>query len=435
MKLLRYIVLILVAGAGMMSGAALPGSEALTEYVDQEAGFSFRHPVYWVLTTDVDEMLAAIDGPIDLIREEELTESERERYRALVHVDGSPRYLSNIAVLVHPHQSGRGPAFETSEEAAQAVANDFDRTIASGTYFLEETYLGESHTFVYRRREPVEAWGDSIRITYHLTASRTHAYLLVETILLHAIDAVYQNQFNQVIQSFRVRANESGMIDPSLDWGAFKPGEDPSVSEPETDIGRIEIREDFHNNAFGWPVGDDARLRDGRYELDSTGGYPFTVTSTALGQIAFDFSYEGEVEFLDGDESAAYGLVFAYRDEDNYFAFLVTQSGLYLVVEERDGVVTEIIPWSFSPVSYGERHTLMVQGNYQTVANPDVAHRYELVFMIDGTKIDMAVMEHVLDVSGWYGLFVSENLHVAFDSLVSRNYLIDSLETLERVEY
>ena len=38
----------------------------------------------------------------------------------------------------------------------------------------------------------------------------------------------------------------------------------------------------------------------------------------------------------------------------------------------------------------------------------------------------------VLAVSGWFGLFVSEGVEVAFDSLVARNYLPGGVMTLDR---
>ncbi len=418
-----------------MTGIAANGSGVLEEYTDSGSGFSFLYPDYWILVTDVDSMLSVIDGPIDLIREEEMGETERSGYKVLVHVDGSPDYLSNITVQVHPHRPDGSAVYENSESAVQAVASDFEGTKTSGTFKLEETYLGDSHAFVYRRFELMEEWDITIRITYYLTASTTRAYLLVETVLEGALTDVYTGQFNQVIQSFRVSENETGAIDPSLDWGAFKPGEDPESGGSDVEFRGMEVTENFNDNTHGWPVNGDTRIREGRYELDSMAGFPFTVTSTGMGQIAFDFSYEGEVEFTDGDESAGYGLVFAYRDPDNYFAFLVMRGGRFLLVEEKDGVIEQLVPWTASPLLEGDSHLLMVQGSYQTLNNPDINHRYDLVLLIDDQEVGRMFEDDVLDVSGWYGIFVSEGLNVAFDTLTSRNFLIGGIMTLDRFEY
>jgi hypothetical protein len=435
LKFIAHFILILTLGVVLtgLCGTAY-GAGTFLDYSDKDNGFSFRYPDYWTLDTDVDQMLGTIDGPIDLIHEENLSDSDKEGYKVLVHVDGSPRYVSNIAVLVHTHRPNGDPAYDNSEDAVQAVKNSFERTMASGTFFLEETYLGESHTFSYRRNVPLQQWNDNIRITYYITASRTHAYLVMETVLLGALTEVYRDQFNQVIQSFRVTDNESGMVDPSLDWGAFKPGE-ATGAEPEGEVGGIEIVESFNNNNLGWPTGNDAGIRDGLYDLDSRSGYPFTVTNTGLGQITFDFSFEGKPVFIEGGESAGYGLVFGYRDPDNYFAFLVTRNGQFILVEEKDGVVDQLIPWTESPLLTGDSHILMVQGNYQTLTDPDVSHRYEIVLFIDGNEVGRTIEDDILDISGWYGVFVSEDLHVTFEYLVSRNYLVDGIWSLQRIVY
>jgi hypothetical protein len=429
-KVLALIIL-LAAGAGSYD-APMPGD--LTTYQDEQWGFSFNYPEYWSLVTDTDEMLDVQDGTIDLISEEDFTQKERDSYRVMVHVDGSPRYVSNVAFLVYPHRDDGRIMYDNAESAVLAVVDEFTDGMASGTWFLEETYLGESHTYVYRRRVRVPEWNDEIIITYYLTASRANAYMIVKTVLNTALSDTNLDQFNQVIQSFRVEANESGAIDPSLDWGSFKPGEDGTSGEDNTEVGRNLIREDFRNNSRGWPVEDDAEIRNDRYILDSITRSPFVVFNTSLGQIEFDFSYEGEVEFLDGDETAGYGLVFGYRDEDNYFAFLVTADGHFIVPEEKQGVVTELIPWTDSDLLDEGMHTLMVQGDYQTVTDPDVEHRYELIFYIDGQPVGTARTNRVLDVSGWYGIFVSEDLEVAFDWLESRNFIPDAVMTLERFE-
>jgi hypothetical protein len=410
-----------------------PTATNLITYSDDNSGFSIGYPDTWDFVTDVDTMLGIQDGSIDLIRQEDLTESEKSSYKFMVHVTGSPRYISNVAVLVHPHYRRGDSAYPDSESAIQAVKEDFDRNRESGTFFLEETYLGESHTYVYRRNVNVPAWSDSIRITYYLTANRTDAYMLVETALVSALSDSEVDMLNQVLQSFRVTANETQAIDPSLDWGAFKPGDDGEGTSG-TPVDNVDIQENFNDNRNGWPSGDNADITGGKYILDSRDGVPFTVRNTGLGQIGFDFSYEGSVDFLAGDDSAGYGLVFGYRDADNYFAFLITQGGQFLVIEERGGSIQQLIPWtSFDQASNGS-HTLQIEGDYQTVNDPTVTHRYDVFFSIDGNPVGDVRISRVLDVSGWFGVFVSADLNVEYDWLTSRNYLPDAVMTLDRYE-
>jgi hypothetical protein len=411
-----------------------PAQAEMTQYYDEDAGFYFSMPDYWVLEDDIDEMLSIQDGSIDLIHEELLSNAEKEAYRVMVHVDGSPRYVSNVVFHADPHHSSGMAVFSDHESAVLAVNDDFEDNRASGTYFLQEIYLGDSHTYVYRRSVQIPDWDDEIRITYYITASTTYAYMLVETVMMSSLDEVTRDNFNQIIQSFRVPANEPGGIDPSLDWGAVKPGEETEGVEEGTDVGEMEIREDFDDNLSGWPVGDDARIRGGEYVLNSQDGYPFTVRNTSLDQIAFDFSYEGEMTFLDGDRGAGYGLVFGYLDADNYYAFLVTRNGQYLVIREEDGQVEQLIPWSSLPVPPDDNYTLLVQGDYKTMPGPGMVHQYDLYFFVDDEPVATVMVDDVLDLSGWYGIFVSKDLNVAFDWLESRNYLLNAVMTTIRFE-
>ncbi|MCX6645348.1 MAG: hypothetical protein NTY09_03170 [bacterium] len=429
---IKIILLIYVIFIGLFQYDA-PTPRVSSDYTDTSAGFTLSYPVYWEITTDIDEILSIQDGDIDLIHEENLTDAERAAYKVLVHVSGNPDYVSNIAVLVHSLNANGTARYNDSESAVQAVASDFDRNRESGTFLLEETYLGESHTFVYRRNVDIEGWSDDIRITYYLTASTSKAYMLVETAHVSELSDVDVDQLNQAIQSFRVMANETGSLDPSLDWGAFKPGED-TENPVSSDIGRVQILEEFDNNRNGWPVSDDSRVADGQYILDSTKGFPFTVRNTGMGQIAFDFECLGDVTFIDGDETAGYGIVFGYRDDDNYFAFLVTQSGQWLAIEERNGVVEQLVPWTESQFLDGDTHTLRVAGDYQTLNEPELTHRYAVFFYIDDNPVGNIRVNRVLDMSGWYGVFVSSDLLVGFNWFETKNYLEDAIMTLDRYE-
>jgi hypothetical protein len=421
---------VLIALAVFMASSVASASSNLVDYVDKANGFTLQYPDYWTVVKDADTMIAAQAGSLDLINAEGLSSAEKDSYKVMIHVDGKPRYLSNVLVLVRPF----GSPYSSAENAVQAVKLDFEKNMASGTYFLEDSYLGESHAYTYRKSMGVPQWNDSIRVTYYLTAGKSRAYMMIETVMASALnDAVYRDQFNQVLQSFRATDNETTPIDPSLDWGSAKPGAVPPPSGPgNTEVGQIEIHENFDNNSFNWPTGPNASIKDGRYILDSRNAYPFTVRNTGLGQISFDFSYQGDVEFLDGSDSAGYGLVFAYTDADNYYAFLITKGGQFMVVQEQNGQVRNIIPWTPTAALSGTKHTLSIQGDYQTLNEGALTHRYTIAFNIDGAEVARTDINDVLGVSGWFGLFVSEGVEVGYDSLVARNFLQGGVATLER---
>jgi hypothetical protein len=417
----------------VMHPASAGASSNLVPYKDAGAGFTFNYPDYWPIVKDVNKILSIQDGSIDLIRQEALTAGERSSYKVMVHVDGSPKYVSNTVVMAYPHRAGGKDVYSSSEDAVNAVKLSFEDSMASGTFFLEETYLGESHTFVYRRTVNVPQWNDQIRITYYIAASKSHAYMMVESVLLSQLDdSAYKDQFNQVAQSFRILDNEpSTPVTPPLNWGTQKPGGTNSNVSP--DVGKIEIHENFDNNNFNWPISNIAKIENGRYVLDSRNGYPFTDTNTNLGMVSFDFSFQGDVNFIDGDAAAGYGLVFGYIDKDNYFTYLINNSGRFMLAQESNGQIVELIPWTESPVLVGSTHTLMVQGDYMTVPEGGtVSYKYSISFLVDGTEISRSEVNNVLSITGQLGLYVSKGVEVSFDSLVSRNFLLTSVMTLDR---
>jgi len=408
----------------------LPGMVGMSDYHDTELGYSFSYPESWTMVADVDQMLYVQDGPVDLIREELIPESELDTYQVMVHIPDDEYYLSNIVVFVKPLPENSG--FDSTEDALDTVQQDFEKNKESGTFNLQENWLGESHAHVYRRVVPIDVWDENIQITYYLTASKTRAYMLVETVYPGSLTDDQSYMFNQVITSFRIDSNEYGDDGPGLGWGTTKPGGDDSAIDPDAGFGKIELVEDFNNNSRGWPVGASSHIENGAYNLDSRDLNPFTIRNIALGSIGFDFSYEGNVEYIDGEENEGYGLVFGYRDEDNYFAFLITNGGQFLVIEEYMGTVSQLVDWTESGFLDGDSHTLMVQGDYLTMPAPLTGYRYNLAFYIDDQQVANTVVDRIHDVSGWYGLYISRDVNVSFDWLKTRNYLINSVFSLDR---
>lgn len=398
----------------------------LLEFKDEIAGFSILYPNYWKIVTDPERIIEIQDGAFDLIKQEEMSESERLNHKLMIHVDGSPKYLSNVVVIVSPHLKAGGKKYNNAEDAVQALKNQFESSKPSGTYFLEETYLGNSHAFCYRKAKSISG-RDTIRTSYYLTASVDQSYMLVETVQMSQFDLpAYSYLFEQIIRSFRVLANEP--LESGPGWGIS--GEDYEKGEPALDVPRIEgppeqtvIRENFDSNVNGWPSGDYAEIVDGKYQLDSRGKFPFTVTNVKLGHIGFDFSCEAAIDFLEGDENSGYGVVFAFEDDDNYFVFLINQAGAFLVAQEQDGKVRNIINWTQTKLVQGRSNILMVTGDYQTVRGRDITHKYKLTFKINGGEAASAEIENVYDMTGCFGLFVSEGVKIACDSLVTRNFI------------
>jgi len=417
---MHKIFAILIIFAAGLYPSSLPAMATLLDYSDTSSGYSFQYPDYWALETDPSRMLDVQDGSIDLIREELIPESELNSYKVMVHVPSDPKYLSNTVFIVKSLPNNRN--YSTAEDALNAVVADFEDNKESGTYSLQDTWLGESHAYLYRRAVSFDSLAAKIQVTYYVTASKTRAYMIVETVYLGTQTEERLDLFNQVIMSFRVDDNEVIPPEDAVPDEQRKPGDtDPG---PTMGLGEVEEVEEFENNRRGWPVSDSSNIQDGAYVLDSRERGPFTVQNTSLGYIGFDFSYDGQVTFVGGSENDGYGLVFGYRDPDNYFAFLITKNGQFTVVEERQGEYNILVPWAELNIPDGTTHTLSIQGDYHTIKDTNHSYEYALMFFIDNTHAVSIPLDRILDVDGGFGVFVSAGLQVSFDSLTARNYLL-----------
>ena len=78
------------------------------------------------------------------------------------------------------------------------------------------------------------------------------------------------------------------------------------------------------------------------------------------------------------------------------------------MVREQNGKVQDIIPWTSSTALTGTKHTLSILGDYQTLQQTGLTHRYTIAFQIDNNEVARTDIGDVLSVSGWFGVFVSE---------------------------
>ena len=59
-----------------------------------------------------------------------------------------------------------------------------------------------------------------------------------------------------------------------------------------------------------------------------------------------NFSVEADVEFESGDRSGAQGLVYGYKDEENYYSFEMSPEGNFRVSVMEDGLEMDIVRWT-----------------------------------------------------------------------------------------
>lgn len=130
---------------------------------------------------------------------------------------------------------------------------------------------------------------------------------------------------------------------------------------------------------------------------------------------AADFLLEVDTQQLAGPNDQGFGLLFRFVDGQNYYRFLVTQTGYFTVQKFVAGIGTDLMPWT------------------QTSAlNLAAESTNRLALLVDGSQITLLINEQVVGqiadavlldeaTSGAIGLTVSSSdtpgVHVAFDNL------------------
>jgi len=178
------------------------------------------------------------------------------------------------------------------------------------------------------------------------------------------------------------------------------------------DATRLLYEDDFSNPGTGWLRHSDDQsemdYEDGEYRVLGKEPGAHMVWCQEAGQFG-DFALEIDARLVSGTEQARYGLVFRLQDLDNFYSFLVSPSGYYLVQAWLNGVWTTMQAKTES--------AFIEQGNSKN----------HLEVICKGSQIALAVNGHSLATitdnsltSGDVGMIVrtpAPNADVHFDNI------------------
>jgi hypothetical protein len=104
---------------------------------------------------------------------------------------------------------------------------------------------------------------------------------------------------------------------------------------------RLTWEDDFSNPGNGWDVGSsqdyETKYDDGQYHILLKSAQSHRCNwNKAAGQLE-DFTVEGDGRLVSKSNGAGYGLIFHLKDEKNFYYFLVTGNGCYIVGAMLDG--------------------------------------------------------------------------------------------------
>ena len=121
----------------------------------------------------------------------------------------------------------------------------------------------------------------------------------------------------------------------------------PNLTKPVTPINGQGFQDDFSSPSSGWTSVTD-NIKESVYV---NGVFSLTVKKLNAGIPIVnhnagsykDMSLETDARLLSGQGQNLYGLVFRYRDDDNYYCFMVSGDGGYTLEKRVNGTITQII--------------------------------------------------------------------------------------------
>ena len=147
------------------------------------------------------------------------------------------------------------------------------------------------------------------------------------------------------------RAEGSDLVKVAFDNVRVYAADRPPV-KPIPPHTQLLYSDDFANPASGW-VSMASELLERYYE---NGEYAVMVkqedmraAATGTEDAFSDFTLEADARLAGGPVNGSYGLLFRYRDSNNYYYFVVNGEGWYQVAKVQNGAVSEMVEWTFSP--------------------------------------------------------------------------------------
>lgn len=98
----------------------------------------------------------------------------------------------------------------------------------------------------------------------------------------------------------------------------------------------------FSDNSNQWPIVDNDKVEtgidDGYYTINCQDKDGYTAFKETALDYSKNFSIQAECKLEDGANNIGYGIVFGFRNWNNYYAFFVTGTGYYKVIHRYQGI-------------------------------------------------------------------------------------------------
>ena len=188
--------------------------------------------------------------------------------------------------------------------------------------------------------------------------------------------------------------------------------ENKYIEYDENGLGALVYNENFRINKEQW----ERKFQDNISRITENGNLSLYLNTDNLtsrfNYITLDqnssFSIESIVQKKSGKGNEGYGLIFGFKDWDNYYQFLISEYGSYIILGEFEGVNIKICQWTKSnAINIGNKRNLLKVMKFGD----------EFIFSINGEVVERPKSKDLRGnniglIAGGRGEFVLENIIV-----------------------
>jgi S1-C subfamily serine protease/antitoxin component YwqK of YwqJK toxin-antitoxin module len=188
--------------------------------------------------------------------------------------------------------------------------------------------------------------------------------------------------------------------------------ENKYIEYDENGLGALVYNENFGMNKESWEAkieGSESQLnKDGNVSLFlSSGNITSRYNYVTLEQNS-SYSIESIIQKKSGKGNEGYGIIFGFKDWSNYYQFLISEYGSYIILGEFEGVNIKICEWTkSSAINIGYKRNLLKVMKFGD----------EFIFSINGEVVERPKSKDLRGnnigiIAGGKGEYILENIIV-----------------------
>jgi S1-C subfamily serine protease/antitoxin component YwqK of YwqJK toxin-antitoxin module len=188
--------------------------------------------------------------------------------------------------------------------------------------------------------------------------------------------------------------------------------ENKYIEYDENGLGALVYNENFRANKEQWEV----KLEGNSSQLINDGNVSLYLSSDNItsryNYITLDqnsnYSIESIIQKKSGTGNEGYGIIFGFKDWNNYYQFLISEYGSYIILGEFEGVTLKICEWTKSnAINIGNKRNLLKVMKFED----------EFIFSINGEIVERPESKDLRGnnfgiVAGGKGEYILENVIV-----------------------